>query len=154
MATKSTKVAKWRLFNGQTVERSKAGLRGSWRRNLPDPPSTVMAGFFSRGRIGGMEYRCVNCRSNNLCNGKLAADAGLSFRPDSTSFLRLSFGVRVKAVACLDCGITVLSMDPEELRDFSDKPQQKIQFSLRILLLIMTLFAIGLGLVAILIARR
>ena len=101
-----------------------------------------------RCRMGRMDYRCVGCGGNNLCSGSISTENGLKFRPDSTSFLRLSFGVKVKALACVNCGITVLSMEPDDLKDFLEKPQQKLQFSLSTLLIATTLVAVVLGLAA------
>ena len=93
--------------------------------------------------------KCVSCGSDNLCSGTILTSGYKDyFKPDGTSFLKLSFGIPTKAVACLECGVTVLIVDPDEVRDFIREPRQKLQFSLIALIIIMTLLSVAMGLLA------
>jgi|tagenome__1003787_1003787.scaffolds.fasta_scaffold20890951_3 hypothetical protein len=60
--------------------------------------------------------KCSHCGSNNVVIGRVWGDHHLRFRPENMKFLTASSGAKVKAVACLECGLMEFRVKPEEVK--------------------------------------
>ena len=53
---------------------------------------------------------CMKCNGSNLQSGELSNYTLFGFHPKGGSLI-----TNIKATACLDCGLLVFSVDPEEV---------------------------------------
>jgi hypothetical protein len=59
--------------------------------------------------------KCVACGSSDLQPGKFFGTGKLTFIPDSTKFWTLTTGVHVTGELCMNCGVIMLTADPDEV---------------------------------------
>jgi hypothetical protein len=95
----------------------------------------------------GMNKKCIHCGSSDFCRGEVTGDQRIRFRPDSMKFLTLSFGVRTTVFVCMNCGAATTFVDPDEVRDLLADPREDLRFSMRSLLIFLTLAATVLGII-------